>query len=642
MPLNGAGTDGKMSDIRPLTGLRLKPRSAVFEACAGMKPGLRVTWITIAWVVLAVLALQVQPCNAQAKAPDVLPPGLRQAWLALLHSDADGTSRVDSAAFFLSAGGAHDAYAEWQATRQAFQRDPTLRCRFPARWQVLRSHDAALAALPEAPCPAYQAWRDRRDIRGLTLVFASSYLGNPSSAFGHTFLRLDSDGSPLLAWAVNFAAQTQDDPGLSYALKGLSGGYVGRFGLGPYYDKVAEYAYLEQRALWEYRLALSAAEIDLLLAHLWELREAEFDYFFFDENCSFQLLALLQVSRPELPLTHGFSLFAAPLDTIRRLQRHGLVEQVSYRPALRASLRQRIDQLSAAEQRLVQQGLKDADATLPQQARALEVVADLARYRSATGVLGRAPSAARRDHYLALESRALAARSGLPEAQAWQPLVVPERVDQSHASQRVSAGLRVSDEHSELMFGWRPVLHDLLDGVRGLSPDSEIAVLDTRVVLRAGTLRVHELSLIKVRSLPPRDAWFKPWSWQVDVGYRRPFGAPSGLWRGGGGLGMSWCAGVRLSLLVQAGLVLGEGGQRGIEQGAQMRLRGRWNADWPWQLSLRWARRHGQLSDDDEDQTRIQLGQQWQLNPHWALRAQAWHARSGRQNAIDIRVMRYF
>lgn len=631
-----------MSDIRALIGLRLRPCGNQARACAYGNPRCCVTWITIAWTAFTVLALMPRPLAAQFNVPSAPPPDLIQAWQALLHIGSDGHSRIDSDGFFLSAQGAHDADAEWRATGQAFLENPTLRCRFPARWQVMRQHDATLARLPSEPCEKYQAWRERLNIQGLTLVFASAYLGNPSSTFGHTFLRLDSGGSPLLDWAINFAAQTQDEPGLSYAFKGLSGGYRGRFGLGPYYDKVAEYAYLEQRALWEYRLDLSDAEIDLLLAHLWELREVEFDYYFFDENCSFQLLALLQVSRPELPLTQGFKLFAAPLDTIRRLQRYGLIQQVDYRPSLRASLRQRIDRLSDDEQRAVQRGLSDAVNAMPQQSRPLEVLADLARYRSATGMLGRAPSRAQRNYFLELERQALAARSGLLETPAWQPLVAPEPADQSHHSQRVSAGLRMADSHSELMLGWRPVLHDLLDGARGLSPDSEIGVLDTRVGLRAGHLRLHELSVIKVRSLPRRDAWFRPWSWQVDAGYRRPFGDVSGLWHGGGGLGMSWSAGVSLSLLAQAGVVLGEGGQRGIEHGAQMLVRGRWSADWPWQLSVRWARRHGHLVDDDQDQTRIRLSQHWQLDPHWGLRAQAWHARAGRHNALDISVMRYF
>ena len=37
-----------------------------------------------------------------------------------------------------------------------------------------------------------------------------------------------------------------------------------------------------------------------MLKHLWELQGIAFDYYYFDENCSWQLLGLLEVARPSL------------------------------------------------------------------------------------------------------------------------------------------------------------------------------------------------------------------------------------------------------------------------------------------------------------------------------------------------------
>ena len=45
---------------------------------------------------------------------------------------------------------------------------------------------------------------------------------------------------------------------------------------------------------------VTVAEIDFLLMHLWELREAEAPYYFFTRNCSYELLRLLEVAVPEL------------------------------------------------------------------------------------------------------------------------------------------------------------------------------------------------------------------------------------------------------------------------------------------------------------------------------------------------------
>lgn len=593
------------------------------------------------WRIWLGIALMLPVICAAASLDETPTLGSQRAWMALLHADDDGLSRVDSDSFFLSPDGHQNPRAEWQATVQEFEREPSLRCRFPARWELMRA-EKALAAAPDVDCPAYQQWRQRLNTQGVTLVLASAYLGNPSSTFGHTFLRLDADGNPLLAWAVNFAAQTQDAPGLSYALKGLAGGYAGRFGLGPYYDKVTEYAYLEQRALWEYRLKLNAAEIDFLLAHLWELRDVEFDYFFLDENCSFQLLALLQSVRPNVPLTDGFELFAAPVDTVRRLQRFGLVERIDYRPSLRATLRLRIDQLNDPEREAVQAALDPKGGPMPESPRALETLADLARYRSATGVLGRPPSEVQRSRWLSLENQALQARSQAVGSSLWQVATDPASPDQSHRTQRIVSGVRFQEERSELLLGWRPALHDGLDGLHGLSADSEISVLDTRLGVRAGTWRLHELSLIKVRSLPPRDDWFRPWSWQVGAGYRRELADPQGLWRVEAGLGLSWSYGVTLSLLGQGAVLLGKGGQRGVEHAAEFLLRGHWDDHWPWRLSVQRARRHGQIAGDDDWRTVMRAGQHWQISSRWGLRLQFEHERASREDRWDFSLMRYF
>ena len=40
--------------------------------------------------------------------------------------------------------------------------------------------------------------------------------------------------------------------------------------------------------------------------HAWELGNASFDYFFFKENCSYHLLALLDYADPTLHLTDEF------------------------------------------------------------------------------------------------------------------------------------------------------------------------------------------------------------------------------------------------------------------------------------------------------------------------------------------------
>src|SRR5207302_9545050 len=142
----------------------------------------------------------------------------------------------------------------------------------------------------------------------------------PSSTYGHTFLLLKKKGQggdELLDYAVNFAADLENDNGFLYAVKGLMGGYRGRFSTFPYYMKVQEYSNLESRDLWEYDLRLSEPEIERLMQHLWELGNVRIRYFFFNKNCSYYLIPLLEVVEPHRDFKKPFIFKTIPVDTIR-------------------------------------------------------------------------------------------------------------------------------------------------------------------------------------------------------------------------------------------------------------------------------------------------------------------------------------
>ena len=595
---------------------------------------------------------------AELNPPDALQGGALRAWHALLHADEGGQSTIDSPEFFFSPDGKRDVQSEWQASFAAMNGSQdsaqTARCRFPARWQFMRQHVAELNDKPESPCVDFSAWKNKLDTQSVTLVFADAYLGNPSSMFGHTFLRLDTDGSPLLAWVVNFAAQTRDAKSISFAWKGLTGGYFGRFGLARYYDKVTEYVRLEQRSLWEYRLRLSRSDLDFLLAHLWEMRGINFDYYFFDENCSYQLLALLQVLRPELPISDGFDLFAAPIDTVRRLQQFDLLEPVQYRPSLQRSLANQIEQLSPQTQDALAGSLHsrrvvDEDLPSDQRAALLDVLPGMARYHaSQSKFVDSSDQAAWQE----LQKQALQQRSDLPLPSQLLAPAAPAAPDRAHLSQR----FQLAHTHHQTgpdawLIGWRPVLHEALDGNLGMPPGSEISVVDLRVVLQDSNWQLQRGQIIEVRALPLRDRWFKPWSWTLGVGYARDEGVlnATGYGRAEGGVGMSWALSgmaMRASLLGRSALLLGKAGQRGLESGVELRLHGQWNADWPWQLRGYAWQRAGVLEESAAGHQLVEFSQHWQINPKWGLRlgvqADSGRTESNSQTSAQLGAYRYF
>src|SRR5258705_295839 len=214
------------------------------------------------------------------------------------------------------------------------------------------------ARLPLRDCPRFREWHAALNAQHLTLVFASAYLNNPSSMYGHTLLRIDArdqdERTRLLAYAVNYSANTSETNGITFAINGLIGTYPGTFSMMPYYLKVREYNDLENRDIWEYELNLKPEEIDRMLMHIWELGSVWFDYYFFDENCSYYLLEALEVARPDLDLSSRFRCWAIPSDTVRAVvEQQGLLKRAVYRPSNATLILYRLGLMSASERVLV-------------------------------------------------------------------------------------------------------------------------------------------------------------------------------------------------------------------------------------------------------------------------------------------------
>ena len=170
---------------------------------------------------------------------------------------------------------------------------------------------------------------------------------------GHTFLRLYSDEKigarhDLLSYAVGFlAVSPPQDSRAMYMVRGLTGQYPGYFEVEPLYVKLGLYNNSESRDLWEQPLNLSEAEVEFLELYLWEFTfNGSIPYFFLDENCSYRLLSLVEVVRPELNLVESLPVIVLPPDTIRAVMRAGLAESPSrYRSSILRKIELRRDRM---------------------------------------------------------------------------------------------------------------------------------------------------------------------------------------------------------------------------------------------------------------------------------------------------------
>ncbi len=455
-----------------------------------------------------------------------------ESWYALLHYKRETVlrrfiSQVDDERFFLHKTGRTDAHAELLANINAFFRgvEPShAQCLFPARWWWLKQQ----LNLPDdfdVSCPKLEVYMSRVSFDKLFLVFPTMYLNNPGSTFGHTFLRFDAEEeSILLSETLNYAAQVDKSENIiSLVGKGLFGGYRGVFRMRHYYETVQEYSNIENRDIWEYQLVFSAVEIQQLLRHVWEVKDIDFDYYFFRENCAYRLLALLDVIRPGMQLTAegNFPFYAIPVDTVRALDSAGLIGSHRFR----ASLATQINDYFNAEDNgysnlvieIVSDEITSEKGVISSQLQVLNSDVDkLEVLRQSYTILqfhgeSTLPKA---QNILQLISELPVSTQSSENSVHYSQKTSPEK---GHDSLRVAAGYGEQNNQQYLDLKFRPAFHDLLDAPQGYIDGAAINVFDVHLKwFKGNRLRLESLRFFNATSLSPVSRWLKPISWMLD------------------------------------------------------------------------------------------------------------------------------
>jgi len=599
----------------------------------------------------------------------------RREWHRLMHYTSNLVtpgvhSLADARRFFLAPDGKTDPQSELEATLAAFfsdivetDKEQNPQCAFIARYswldQQLRFDSARL---PRQPCKRFRDWRETLNPQGVTLIFPAASLNNPSSMYGHTLLRVDAkdqdEKTRLLAYAINYAANTDETNGIAFAINGLIGGYPGMFSIMPYYLKVREYNDMENRDIWEYQLNLTPEETDRLLMHAWELGPIYFDYYFFDENCSYYLLELLEVARPDLDLTSPFRWWAIPSDTVREIvKQKGLVKNTVYRPSNATVIHYRLGLMSPDELALINPLARGtastadrAFAALPptSQARVLEVSHDYLSYLRATG---RSPVEDPQE----LARKLLLERSRVAAGAEDPPVPVPPvRPDEGHGTSRVGIGGGRRDGLNFVELHGRPVYHDLMDPEGGYVPGAQIEFFDfaVRDYSRGVGVRVEDITPLKIVSIAPRNEFFQPLSWEIDVGWARrrlADGSEPLVFGVNGGPGLAWTVPDTLrsktmiygflESTLQANTRLDKNYALGIGPaiGALIDLTGRWRAE-------PYARAQWFFAGDTDTPWAVGLKQRYTLERDWALRLDISRERQEKQswNTVLLSLHHYF
>ena len=439
-------------------------------------------------------------------------------WHTLLHF-RNGKSEIDDKKFFLSPDGKHDAKVELEATIKALLQDKNETvCRFPARINWLMEKLPELQNEIETPqCNKIEKIIKEFDPNYVSLIFPTAHINSPASMYGHTFLRIDSDKkTPLLSQAINYAAQTVESNGLLFAYHGLTGGYEGRYSISPYYDKVKEYNDMERRDIWEYELNLNKDEIRRLLYHYFELKDSYADYRFFTENCSYNLLWLLESARENTHLVDKFYFKAIPIDTIAAVKEAGFIKDTTYRASKSKQIKEIVKKIENKDRakEFLQNGyklgiLKDLNDT--QKAHVLDLSSQILRYKRTKNKIDK-------KQYISDLMKVLAQRSKLQAAPKYL-VQEPIRPLAGHKTNRIS--LKANNDKT-FLFSFKPSLHDIYDVESGYIEGSYINFFD--LVLKKekkDNIKLEKFDFINISSYSSRDLLFKPLSWEVEFGFER-------------------------------------------------------------------------------------------------------------------------
>lgn len=457
-------------------------------------------------------------------------------WLALGHYQKKGEnkwlSEINDVNFFLSKDGKTSPDKELKASINMLKNPSKIgwfKCNYPARYQFLSRKLKLHQSNNFSECNVLNEWIDKYSADSISMIYPSSFLSNPSSIFGHTFLRFDKQGRENnLSYSVDFSAKTPSDKNVfSYIKKGLTGGYKGFFSIKPYYIQTWKYSDIENRKIWEYKLKFTKKEIQLIFLHLWELRGSYIDYYFVDENCSYQILSLLSIISSDLKFREEFSKMTIPSDTVRFLDKKNYISSVSY-------LSPPIDKLQLLTDNFSEEEIKLADDLINRKISLEELgnkEAKKSTLQAATSLL----------HYK-IQTRSINQGYALNLVNAINKerieainktskqmgFIVPIGIEKSHPSSKMSIALFNLDSENYLRYSFSGGYHGLDDLLGGFSKGIAIEALKFSFMQKNDNFRFDNFTFLSLASMVPDTKQIEKISWDFELSSKRIFINPVG------------------------------------------------------------------------------------------------------------------
>lgn len=262
----------------------------------------------------------------------------KPTWRSLLHYD-DRLKIVDPK-FTLSLSD-FSLYNELEATLKSFY-DPLFSqqnlCKFPARLTWLKQH-IPLPELSLNHCHEFIQFKRKVPVDTISLVYSSENLTQPSSMMGHILLKLSgiTDQGNARSHGVSYFTELNSINVPKIVFDSMVAGKKGFFSLSPYQEKLKFYLKEEQRNVWEYELALNDIQRTIIQHHIWELKQADLNYFFQDYNCATLTKFIISLGVPQL--LNEKSLWVTPIDVVKSVHREKAISRTSVIPSSKWNIR---------------------------------------------------------------------------------------------------------------------------------------------------------------------------------------------------------------------------------------------------------------------------------------------------------------
>lgn len=448
-------------------------------------------------------------------------------WIKLLHYERSiGTSpnlvsAIHDTSFFNSKDGAFDAHAELEATIRAFHTpisdssaDSHAQCKFPARliW-LKKSLGKATDALQTVYCTKYAKWVLNGSIKSVSVVYASGFLGNPASYYGHILLKFNSRGSNgaarLFDPSINYGAiiPPNENP-ITYIAKGIFGGYDGGFSQTDYYFHNHNYGELELRDIWEYEINLEQKDVDFIAAHAWEVLGKRYTYYFFRKNCAYRLAELIEVV-DDVTILPSNPLFTLPRTLLQNMYEshiHGkpLIRSVNFRPSRQSRFYKKFDLLKSSERSELRKVVENGSGnffevnktlSMDSQIKVVDAALDYYQFAKSAKIMAK-------DKAGNLHRKALVKRFHLPSGSSGSLKSSLNPPHRGRKSSYVQVGVTYNESFgSGYSIRVRPAYYDVLDATSGQVQNSALTMGEVELFAQSGELHITHFDFLKIESV---------------------------------------------------------------------------------------------------------------------------------------------